>query len=212
MKKLKHKETEAERKLRYSRSSAEIKRRQRKEWNRSKREGKTHMRRLAFLREALRRLGISQKEFAHSLGWTPQNVSYHFIMADDMRYRALQKALKAFGIRFYARLIPNRQPTLVLDREKYRMQITSTLLAKPIPDYLEDCIRRRSPVAFVAQAIKESGKTVGAISRQAGFEASSFRRFIMDDDMRISFLYKIADVIGAKIEWVITPIDSEQEW
>lgn len=91
------------------------------------------------------------------------------------------------------------------------MQITSALLEKPIPGYLEDCIRRHSPVAFIAQAIKESGKTVGAVCRQAGFEASSFRQYIKQDDMRISFLYRIADVIGAKIEWVFTPIDPELE-
>ena len=212
MKEQRHKETEAERKLRYSRRSAEIRRRQQKEWNRLKREGRTHMRRLAFLREALRRLGISQKEFALSLGWTPQNVSYHLIMSDDMRYRTLQKAMKAFGTRVFARLIPDRQPALVLDRGKYRMQITSALLAKSMPDYLEDCIRRRSPVAFIAEAVGESGKTVGAVCRQARFEASSFRRYIKQDDMRISFLYRIADVIGAKIEWVITPMDPEQEW
>ena len=199
------------RKERYHRNSAETAKRQRQERQKAMRNGTMHNRTLAFLIEILKGLGISQKQFGRPLGWSQQNVDYH-LMSDDIHYRALQEALKGNGYRIEARFEfhDNEMNSLPEAPFSYRIEGClqgSHIITPRLPEYLEDCIRRESPVAFIGIAILRSRKTLWAVCKAANIDLSSFRYYMNHDDMRVSFLYRIAAALEANVVWQIHPLD-----
>ena len=199
----KRNETPYERRLRYLRSTREKADFQRKERNRAKQTGEMHLRNLAFLSEIMNRLGLNQKKLAFPLGWTAQNVNYHF-MSDDMQYSDIQKALGYYGFRIDAVLEYSR--TIRTSSPQYRIigNVGHFDSVVRYPDYLLNAIYRNSRIAFVCTAIVETHRTFGSICREAGIDPSSIRYYFKRDDIRVRHLYLLATVLGAVVVWRVS--------
>lgn len=199
-------ETPEERRLRYVRNRKAKLARQRKRRDMAKKNGTMRYRVLGFLLEIMAKLGLTQKQFALPLGWTQQNINYHF-MSDDMLYCDAQKALSGHGYWLEARFDFDHEESVkpVKPVNRYRIEgcITSTYMTMvpKLPDYLEESIQRGSSVAFIGLAIRRSGRSLSAICKEAEIEMTSFRHFIKKNDMRISYLYRLADALGATLVW-----------
>lgn len=203
-------ETREEQIQHYRRLTAIRAKKKRLECAEMRRNGRLHERRLEFLRILLKRMGLTQKAFALAIGWTPQAIEYHFI-EDDIRYGSLRKGFARLGFCLEA-YFENKGPIQIGKTPACRIEIInpSGPIGRVRPDYpayLTDCIVRDSQVAFVAEAIVMSGRSLGALCREAQIDCSSFREYIKKDDIRVSYLYKLAQPLYSTLVWRITPAE-----
>lgn len=203
-------ETPEERQERYRQKAKAAAERQRNALRQAKRNGTMGHRNLAFLADILKGLGLSQKAFAEGIGYTQQGVQYHF-MADDMRLSSVQEGLQYFGYRITARLETGdagQRIPITVQAPAYRVEGIRTRPGEAkLPDYLTRSIEQGGRVAFVGEAILHSGRTLGSICTEAGIDLTSFRFFIIQDDFRVSYLYRIASVLHATVVWTVMPME-----
>ena len=174
-------------------------------------QGRSQDRRLEFLRILLNKLGITRKTFALAVGWVPQTLEYHF-MEDDIRYGSLKKGFAAFGycLEAHFECQGNANDTVSLSSCRIEGLESVRPLGQVQPDYpsyLEDCVVRASPVAFVAEAIMASARSAGFICKEANIDSTCLRVFLKKDDIKISFLFKLAKPLHSTLVWRIYPLD-----
>ena len=203
-------ETPEERKERYRQNKQATTEKQRDAFRQAKKNGTIGKRNMAFLSDILKELGLSQKAFAEGVGYTQQGLQYHF-MADDMRLSSVQEGLQYFGYRITARLETGdtgRHIPITVQAPAYRVEGIRTRPGETkLPDYLTRSIEQGGRVAFVGEAILHSGRTLGSICTKAGIDLTSFRFFIIQDDFRVSYLYRIASVLHATVVWTVMPME-----
>jgi len=203
-------ETPEERKERYRQNKQATTEKQRDALRQAKKNGTIGKRNMAFLSDILKELGLSQKAFAEGIGYTQQGVQYHF-MADDMRLSSVQEGLQYFGYRITARLETGdagQRIPITVQAPTYRVEGIRTRPGETkLPDYLTRSIDQGGRVAFVGETILHSGRTLGSICTEAGIDLTSFRFFIIQDDFRVSYLYRIASVLHATVVWTVMPME-----
>ena len=143
---------------------------------------KYELKNLKFLGDFMTTLGLSTTTAAEKCGLTQVSV-YYWLRKDDAHYSSVERLINAWGYKLKMELVsPDDQETSIVVIDK--------------PD------ERR--LAFLERAIAEAGR--GEIQKQLGIGNTTIYYWLTHDDIFISYIFRIAEIIGKKVKVTISPM------
>ena len=204
--------TPAERAEKAARKSAKEKA-LREERRREKREGRKNERRLAPIDAIIRERGCNHRTLARRCRMAPQAVYQIFSQNDDCTLATARRLLSAVGLSMTVRLQDNKEKRTCMP-SKWDVHGTQVIItgnysgiagrgAYPLPWFIRDC-PEDGDMAFLAEVFREKGYTITRFSQVTGINFQRVRNMFINDNLRMSELYTIAEALGMKVVLTVT--------
>lgn len=198
-----------EKRIKYAQTKAENERRKKQARKTEAEQGNTDERRLAFFEQIVRSQGYNWKTLADASGMTAQALSWWVSVADDAKYSKVQDVLKSIGIRLEAEF-ERRLPKPTSSNYKI-VGILPPVVRKSTSSsrYLLDCIENNGRLKFLAEYILDNGYSFQEVCDLAEMEQTSLRFYFLNDDFKVSQIYRLADCLDAIVVWKVAPVAGE---
>ena len=179
----------------------------RRERRNAKHTGKNPNKNLAFFTQIIHDLGYSMASFARAIGTSQQNI-YHFLINDDITLSELQEWFTRLGLKITATFegikplpIESDVPTIIWGPDVLPVGKKTNLDAQ-----VRLLASSSSRIAFVAQLIIDSKHGVHAFYTRLRVPRTTFMSWLDRGDVRISALYRMAEITSTKLVWRIDSI------
>lgn len=145
--------------------------------------GKYDLKNLKFLGDFMTKMHLSTTAVAEKAGLT-QVAVYYWLKKDDAHLSSVENLLRAWGFRLVFDLVPPNENDDMID------------ITIELPE------ERR--LAFLESAI--SGINRDELQKKLGIGSTTIYYWLSHDDIFISYIFKVADVIGKKVKISIRPL------
>jgi hypothetical protein len=147
---------------------------------------------------------MSKKEFSQKTGLSPQAITW-WMISDDCKLDNITTAMTKVNINLQAGF-ENSENFIYVDNEnmviKGKIIITNP---KPLAKEIQERIEKGGKLKFLAEMIRDDGYSLASFSAKTGIEVVSIKRWLKEDNIMISKLYKIAQKCNKKVTWKILP-------
>ena len=150
---------------------------------RSLQKDKYELHNLKFLGEFMTALGLTTTTAAEKIGISQVSV-YYWLKKDDAKLSAVDRLIDACGYKLLIDLVPAQEQT---DPD------TQILIELPRPKKL----------SFLSDLLSRDDKEM--VAEKLGIGFSTVYYWLEHDDIFISYIYKIADVLDRKVKITIRP-------
>lgn len=189
------------------------------------RKGDPTSRRLFFLEDILRTMGLNQADFARATGNSQQRISWMFSTSDDSSLSFIQESMEKLGVR----IVPEIEGLETGNRLKASgvrvkgalpgaTSVTSSGMKVKIigrlprtsmkSTYIDRCIEVNGRMAFLARFVKDTGLSPTAFSRRVQLDPSGLRFLFENDDTKISQLLRITKAFGCTLTWTVEALET----
>ena len=208
----KNKVTSTEKKEIYRETSRAKYYKDKSERKKEKEENRENERRLAFLHTLIKSRGLTLKAVAEKLGVTQQLLTWIFSVRDDCRLSMAQNIAAVIGYRLEIEF--TRYPVLLSDTSfqscngvSVRVQIDQDDIilgrVNPLPEYVRNC-KPGDRMYFLACYIDGMNMPITKLCQSMETDMSSIRYIFINDDIKVSKLFQIAQSTGGKITWKLS--------
>jgi len=139
---------------------------------------KYDLKNLKFLGDFMTAVGLNTTTAGEKLGISQVSI-YYWLKKDDAKLSSVEKLMNACGYKLSFELV---DPEMEIIME----------------------INRTKGLSFLAEALSDQDKE--KVSEQLGVGLTSIYYWLSHDDMFISYIYKVADIIGKKVKISIRPL------
>lgn len=123
-------------------------------------------------------MGLNTTTAGEMIGVSQVSI-YYWLKKDDAKLSAVEKLINACGYRLSIELVdPQQEIIMELNRAKR--------------------------LSFLAEALSDQDKK--KVSEELGIGLTSVYYWLTHDDIFVSYIYKIADIIGKKVKITIRPL------
>jgi len=122
---------------------------------------------------------------------------------DDMKLSKARSILNHFGLTVKVSLYMPEMPKEQSTDTNYKVNIPEglTISAPPVDD--------NSQMAFLKRFMNENKLSQHELARAIGIKQSGVRRWLISDDIMISYIVSIKEYYGAIVEFDIVPLKDE---
>lgn len=153
--------------------------------------GSWHLENLQFLEDFLRKVGVSPTNAGALIGQSPVAVTSWF-RVDDVHIAKVYKLIEACGYEL----------RISLFKEAGQRGKAWVRIDKLVENNDNAGVKR---LAFLQLALAENGISKVQLARDLGMAPASVQRWFTIDDVFVSYIYKIADMYGLKVNIEIVP-------
>ncbi len=182
------------------------------ERKKEKEENRENERRLAFLHTLIKSRGLTLKAVAEKLGVTQQLFTWIFSIRDDCRLSMAQGIAAAIGYRLGIEFtkdaaMPSDSSFQSSGGVNVRVQIDQDDIilgrANPLPKYVRNC-KPEDRMYFLACYMDSINKPITKLCQTMQTDMSTIRYIFINDDVKVSKLFQIAQTTGGKITWKLS--------
>lgn len=166
-------------------------------------DGNQESRRLWFATTLIKNSRITRQELGQRIGMSPENLHYLLDIQDDCALTTLKSILEAIDIdcKVHFDIDPYKKSETVKEKPRYdfvgdvKIEVNNS-----VSNVIIDCPENAN-MRFLADLVMQMGLSARAIADMSGIPASTFMRFFQKDDIKISYLCRIAEATGRTITW-----------
>ena len=168
--------------------------------------------RLYFLYLFTKKMGLTWRGMAMKAGYLSQNINW-WLRVDDCRLSVIEKLLAPEGFK----IIPSFEKCTEKSSESIQQENCSIKGLDLIPEsvqmkgknrkirntfpFLQKYSEESHLLSFVAKALLEEGMGVYELCTKCEIDARMLLKWLNDDDIRISKLYRLAEMLNRKLVW-----------
>ena len=154
------------------------------------RDGQWDLKYLKFVYAFMKQIGITEKDAAEKTGIVRQTI-YHWFGKDDAMLSSIEKLINACGYKL----------TFSLEKKSHELGdaiVTINQKEEPAAD-------NSKRLDFLAKALDRYGIQRKEAAEKLGLGYTALYYWFRNDDVFISYIYKIADLYGLKVKIKIDP-------
>lgn len=138
---------------------------------------------LKFLGDFMSATGLTTTTAGEKIGLSQVSI-YYWLKKDDAHLSTVTKLIEACGFKLIIEYVPAEET-----------DVRKTEIVIEVP--------REKRLSFLSEALSSADKEV--VARELGIGLSTIYYWFDHDDIFISYIYKIADIIGMKVRITIRP-------
>lgn len=166
-------------------------------------DGNQESRRLWFATTLIKNSRVTRQEIGERIRMSPENIHYLLDIQDDCALTTLKKILGAIGIdcKVHFDIKPIKKSETVKKKPKYNFTgDVKVEVNNSVSNVIINCPENAN-MRFLADLVMRMGKSARAVADMSKIPASTFMRFFKMDDIKISYLCRIAEATGRTIIW-----------
>jgi len=139
---------------------------------------KYDLKNLKFLGDFMTAVGLNTTTAGEKIGISQVSI-YYWLKKDDAKLSAIEKLINACGYKLSMELVdPDQEIIMEINRTKR--------------------------LSFLAEALSDQDKL--KVSHELGIGLTGIYYWLSHDDVFVSYIYRIADIIGKKVKVTIRPL------
>jgi len=171
-------------------------------------DGNAESRKLWFATTLIKNSKMTRRQIGDKIGMSPENLHYLLDIQDDCYLSVLKRIFWSIGIDCDVHFDINKIKKTESIKEKPKYNFSGNIkieVNNSRTDAVINCPEDAN-MRFLADLIMQMGTSARHVANLSGIPASTFMRFFAKDDIKISYLCRIAEGTGRSINWELNEI------